>query len=1188
MLVEQDLRWGITSEDALSGKTVELCLEGIKKSKPFFIGIIGERYGWIPTLDDISDRSVFNQEGLPITEYAKKGKSITEIEFLYGALEADDKEIEAAFFIKDVPPSASESQESQLKLKTLRNKVLSQSRFPVSVFRTSQELGDAVTSYIKNVLKKRFPEKRLSFSQYIDNYQKSLINRVLSSYVKRREPLEELYEFIDNDDFQSATVHGVAGSGKTSLLCYFITELTTKRPSLNTIFCSVGATEQTSSKYGIARYIFDKVNNLIGGDESVDFEGKDDKQINTILQEKFKNIPEDERVILIIDGLDKLSIDDGSFELRWLPKLPKGMNVIFSSRDLSHPGLYYYSVRETEMLLSVDYHIQTETLTRDEIVKISTSYLRLYGKTLDADLLHIIADCPAAAHASSLCFLLDEMRYYGNHEKLESHVRTLASVKNENSLVTMVLNHISEELSLPDGIRDIFFFIEGSRYGLTEKEIIDLTQLTGLDWAVFSGLSQSILSSSGDKITIADWIHDYVVESYGIDEHSLTMYRKRILDYFSPMTIDGVRTERSSIEVPWQLLKIGDYLSLFKYASDICVFNQWYMADPQGLSECLLFWRPLLLNGYTPDAMISKETDADNIDAIYHLSIFCKDNGLWEQRKTLVIKLLKYYDCIEMDESERLGYIGNLTKELADIYAHFVNIKEAEAEYDRALAAFESLGLPSILDRAVLLTDYGWMYYRIGDNHKAIIKYEAADALYRKMLDMPLPASMVLPHFGIMTSNASLAYASTNEEGMAEKAYQAAMISEQVSQDLLKIDPIGFAGNMLKIEKSVIGVLLSLGEVEKAKTIFGYTEGVFAEKALQVPHRHAADYGEVLTNLATTIYKKQSKLEEAASLFDRAIHLFNQYFEQAGKSISSDMGFGAVAFYYRAELFKETEDSDNAYDCYQSAISLSRKLFRNSGTMQSILYYSISSYLRAFRTTDRRIDSLNYVLKSVLGLREKVNGDKAASTSLVKTYEFIAQEYQQLGDEMNEPQLFQNSARLNSDAAHIMLAVIDTDNTDEVLHYYLILGDLAYDAIRTDNKNLVDELYYTILEGRTVELLKKDDIDLLNLYIKAAWNFFGEKEYANKQGEYSELALLCYVRLHEKGVPCKPKDVLMTCFCYLNSRESDQLTAEFLDVLSSGIDFVKQLASESGEDSLSDEDRVFICDVENMLASFKR
>lgn len=49
-----DLRWGITEEESKSGDVLKICLKEIEKSMPFFIGIIGNRYGWIPKTNEIS------------------------------------------------------------------------------------------------------------------------------------------------------------------------------------------------------------------------------------------------------------------------------------------------------------------------------------------------------------------------------------------------------------------------------------------------------------------------------------------------------------------------------------------------------------------------------------------------------------------------------------------------------------------------------------------------------------------------------------------------------------------------------------------------------------------------------------------------------------------------------------------------------------------------------------------------------------------------------------------------------------------------------------------------------------------------------------------------------------------------------------------------------------------------------
>ena len=40
-LVDVDLRWGVTEEDAQRGKALEICLYEIEACRPFFIGLLG-------------------------------------------------------------------------------------------------------------------------------------------------------------------------------------------------------------------------------------------------------------------------------------------------------------------------------------------------------------------------------------------------------------------------------------------------------------------------------------------------------------------------------------------------------------------------------------------------------------------------------------------------------------------------------------------------------------------------------------------------------------------------------------------------------------------------------------------------------------------------------------------------------------------------------------------------------------------------------------------------------------------------------------------------------------------------------------------------------------------------------------------------------------------------------------------
>ena len=62
VFTDVDLRWGITEEQAEKGEVLPVCLAEIDSSRPFFLGLLGERYGWVP--EHIAEELVESQPWL--------------------------------------------------------------------------------------------------------------------------------------------------------------------------------------------------------------------------------------------------------------------------------------------------------------------------------------------------------------------------------------------------------------------------------------------------------------------------------------------------------------------------------------------------------------------------------------------------------------------------------------------------------------------------------------------------------------------------------------------------------------------------------------------------------------------------------------------------------------------------------------------------------------------------------------------------------------------------------------------------------------------------------------------------------------------------------------------------------------------------------------------------------------------
>ena len=82
-VTEIDLRTGITKEQEESGKIVQICLDEIERcseSPIFFLGMIGDRYGWNGWYEKM-DKSILENEKYSWVE-KHKDVSVTELEII--------------------------------------------------------------------------------------------------------------------------------------------------------------------------------------------------------------------------------------------------------------------------------------------------------------------------------------------------------------------------------------------------------------------------------------------------------------------------------------------------------------------------------------------------------------------------------------------------------------------------------------------------------------------------------------------------------------------------------------------------------------------------------------------------------------------------------------------------------------------------------------------------------------------------------------------------------------------------------------------------------------------------------------------------------------------------------------------------------------------------------------------------
>ncbi|HEX6865417.1 MAG TPA: DUF4062 domain-containing protein, partial [Thermoanaerobaculia bacterium] len=159
---EVDLRWGIPDEEQAEGKVLSLCLEEVDACRPFFLGLLGERYGSrVPVPDELVEQQPWLG--------AHRDASATELEILHGVLNDPAGERQALFYFRDpaypgrLPAEAdrssflAEDAASAARLRSLKERIL-QSGVPVREgYRDPEELGAWVEADLTALLDRLFP-----------------------------------------------------------------------------------------------------------------------------------------------------------------------------------------------------------------------------------------------------------------------------------------------------------------------------------------------------------------------------------------------------------------------------------------------------------------------------------------------------------------------------------------------------------------------------------------------------------------------------------------------------------------------------------------------------------------------------------------------------------------------------------------------------------------------------------------------------------------------------------------------------------------------------------------------------------------------------------------------------------------------------------------------------------------------
>lgn len=582
-LFELDLRWGVTQEESETQMTFKICLNEVDNTRPFFIGLLGERYGWVPdnaAIDKMKTTNVF-EEYQWLMEELKKNKSVTEVEMIEGAF-LPEEDINAYFYIRSpnmhtpdefIEPKGSDSEKNLFKLK---EKIKNDPRYDYNEYESLEELGQQVEEDFKDLIDEYFPEKKiLSDAQNEDIKQYIFLKSKLRSYVTNPDWMNTLDEFADcNENILAVT--GESGTGKGSLLAAWIADRYKKNnENEKIIFHFIGISK---SEGALKDIIFRLMNNIYN---SFNLYEKD-LHFNYMQTANFKNllsvVPEDKKLIIILDSLDLLN-NINSKKLEWIPdNLPGNVKFIFSSSTGDETAEVLKRRADKNLLLT--------PLPVDIKQNLIKEYFKKFSKKLTpAQADRIISD-KKCEKPFAMAALLDNLRMFGNFDKFDSQIDERLAFNDIESLFDFFLVNIESLFKKDDMVKDMLSIIAVSRRGLTETEILNITKIPGLYWSQLSNcMSIYLITINGIVRFSSPFMHNAVKNRYLKDDERKA--RELISQYMEKR--ENIKLGRVCEELAYQLMELKEFDRLYNFLLDIDVFT----IMNKNVNELASYWRAL-------------------------------------------------------------------------------------------------------------------------------------------------------------------------------------------------------------------------------------------------------------------------------------------------------------------------------------------------------------------------------------------------------------------------------------------------------------------------------------------------------------------------------------------------------------------------------------------------------------------
>jgi len=525
-----DLRWGVPAKDA-NGETAnswEYCRQWIERVEPFFVCILGQRYGWEPEPEQLKDPA--NRQ----RQQAQR-RSITDMEVRHAVLN-DRRKRRSYFYLRaaEAPARASEFVDPPpllRKLEQLKNEIRSCGR-PVRSypcrwtgegFAEMEQFGRLVLDDLwSGVLRdERFvskdvwrqalgagPDTDPLYTGESQPVPRELWEKILELakpepkdpleaerqqmdafaasrlrwFQGRTHELQQLTGFLDDPEADAprlAVVAAVPGQGKSALLAKLHQQLKDSPHFVITHF--VGATERSASAHALVQRLLHELDRSGIAWPAEQQEGEEPKRdFNSLclrLAQRLGDYAGERRIVIVLDALNQLS--DGH-DLQWLPtRLGPSVRIIVSCVEDAAAKADSPEQRVLQALGSrrpAPLRVKLGALTPEDVRTIVVAYLDEYCKVLDRAQVDAICALPEARNPLYLLVMLGELRTLGGNDMNRIVGELIASMPQDHPDTVSLFRWVLQRLEVfgHDAVQWWCLYLAHGRKGMASPELADL------------------------------------------------------------------------------------------------------------------------------------------------------------------------------------------------------------------------------------------------------------------------------------------------------------------------------------------------------------------------------------------------------------------------------------------------------------------------------------------------------------------------------------------------------------------------------------------------------------------------------------------------------------------------------------------------------------------------------------------